>query len=120
MKKKADKYAKIQYGLSIWVGSAPHLGRAYRDSTANLPVRASEHDKHFEVFLDTDVWNDAGWLITSSSFAGSVVRCEVRKGTQVATLVCPEDTLFFHRNPALPHEDCGWLVKKEESGTDQK
>lgn len=115
MKKKADKYDKIQYGLSVWVGSAPHLGRAYRDSTANLPIRASEHDKHFAEFAKTDVWNDAGWLITTSSHAGGIVRCEVRKGTQVASLVCPEDTLFFHRNPELPHEDCGWLNKPGET-----
>lgn len=112
MKKKADKYAKIQYGLSVWAGSAPHIGRSYRESTANLPIRASEHDKNFELFTSTDVWTDAGWLITTSSHSGGICRCEVRRGTQVATLICPEETLFFHADHSLPHEDCGWLKKE--------
>lgn len=113
MKKKAAKYDRIQYGLSIWQGSAPHLGRSYRESEANLPIRASEHDKQFDRFVMTDVWNDAGWLIVTSSLSSGIVRCEVRKGTQVATLVCPDDTLFFHNDPSLPHETCGWLKKHD-------
>lgn len=105
MKKKADNYTKVQYGLSIWNGSAPHLGRSYRASQANLPIRASEHDKNFDMFAHTDVWNYEGWLITSTSHVGGIVRCNVRKGTQVAALVVPEDTLFFHNNPYLPFEE---------------
>jgi len=109
MKKKATSYNGIQYGLSIWTGSAPHIGRSYKNSEANLPIRASEHDKFYDKFATTDVWNDAGWLITSTSHSAGIVRCNVRKGTQVATLVVPEETLFFHADSSLPYEDCAWL-----------
>lgn len=111
MKKKTTSYDGILYGLSIWKGSTPHLGRTYVDSEANRPIRAADHDKHYPLFADVDVWNDAGWLITSTSHGGGVVRCNCRKGTQVASLVVPEDTLFFHARPDLPHEECGWLKK---------
>lgn len=113
MKKKASSYNGIQYGLSVWSGSAPHIGRTYRQSEANLPIRANEHDKLFEKFEGVDVWTDAGWLITSTSMSGGIVRCNVRKGTQVATLVVPDETLFFHSDPSLPHEDCHWLKVKD-------
>lgn len=115
MKKKDSSYNGIQYGLSVWNGSAPHLGRSYRESGANRPIRASEHDKLYPLFANVDVWNDAGWLITSTSHSGGVVRCNVRRGTQVASLVVPEETLFFHARPDLPHEDCGWLEKPKNS-----
>ncbi|MNR87465.1 hypothetical protein D3C72_183360 [compost metagenome] len=104
MKKKADNYAKVQHGLAIWQGSAPHIGRTFKPSSASFPVRASEHDKHFDLFTRVDVWNYDGWLITSSSHVGGIVRCNVRRGTQVAHLVVPEDTLFFHNDPTLPYE----------------
>lgn len=109
MKRKASGYDGIQYGLSIWNGSVPHLGRSYKESEANLPIRAGEHDRLFDQFAKTDVWDGAGWLITSTSASGGVVRCNVRKGTQVATLIAPTETLFFHADPSLPHEDCEWL-----------
>lgn len=110
MKKKASNYDKIQYGLSIWQCSVAHLGRSYKESEANLPIRASDHDKQFDLFANTDVWDASGWLITSTSHSGGVVRCNVRKGTQVATLVVPDYTLFFHADPSLPSEDCPWLL----------
>jgi hypothetical protein len=105
VKKKADNYERLQLGLHLWSGSAPHLGRAFKESQAYLPIRASEHDKNFELFQRTDVWNYDGWLITSTSLAGAIVRCNVRKGTQVGILVLEADALFFHGNPDLPHEE---------------
>lgn len=110
MKKKESSYNGIQYGLSVWAGSVPHLGRSYKESEANLPIRASEHDKQFDLFVGTDVWDANGWLITSTSLSGGIVRCNVRKGTQVATLIAPDHTLFFHADPSKPHEDCPWLL----------
>lgn len=109
MKKKESGYNGIQYGLSVWAGSIPHLGRTYKESEANLPIRASDHDRDFDQFADTDVWDTAGWLITSTSHSGGIVRCNVRKGTQVGTLIVPSDTLFFHADPTKPYEQCDWL-----------
>lgn len=110
MKKKASGYDGIQHGLSVWQGSVPHLGRSYKESEANLPVRAGDHDREFDQFKATDVWTEHGWLVTSTSASGGIVRCNVRKGTQVATFITPTDTLFFHADPSLPHEDVPWLV----------
>ena len=110
MKRKGSGYNAIQYGLSIWQGKAPHLGRSYKESKAEYPIRASDHDKYFTLFFNTDVWTSDGWLVTSTSLSGGIVRCSVRKGTQVATLVAPDHTLFFHDDPSLPNEDCPWLA----------
>lgn len=109
MKKKASGYEGIQYGLCIWEGSVPHLGRTYKESEANLPIRAGDHDRQFDLFAQTDVWTENGWLVTSTSLSGAIVRCNVRKGKQVGTLLCPTETFFFHANPSLPFEECEWL-----------
>jgi hypothetical protein len=109
MKKKDSSYSGILYGLTVWQGSAQHIGRTYKQSEANLPIRAADHDKLFDRFAATDVWSDAGWLVTSTSHGAGIVRCNVRKGTQVGTLIVPEETLFFHADPSLPHEDVPWL-----------
>lgn len=105
MKKKADNYERLQLGLHLWQGMAPHLGRSFKESKASFPIRVSEHDKHFDLFKTTDVWNYDGWLITSSSVAHGVARCNVRKGTQVGLLVVEADAMFYHDNPSLPFEE---------------
>ncbi|MDX9668732.1 hypothetical protein [Pseudomonas sp. P8_250] len=105
MKKKADNYERLQLGLHLWSGSAPHVGRTFKESQACYPIRAADHDKNFELFKSTDVWNYDGWLITSTTLAGAIVRCNVRKGTQVGILVLEADALFYHANPDLPHEE---------------
>lgn len=105
MKKKADNFERLQLGLHLWSGVAPHLGRSFKEAKANLPIRAGEHDKHFDLFKHTDVWNYDGWLITSSNVAHGIARCNVRKGTQVGSLVVEADGLFYHGDPSLPFEE---------------
>lgn len=104
MKKKSDHYERLQLGFHLWEGSAPHLGRSRKESQADLPIRASEHDKNFDLFKLTDVWTHDGWLVTTSSLTGCIVRCNVRKGTQVGMYVVEDTELFYHSNGALPHE----------------
>ena len=104
MNKTHDHFNRPQWGLSVWQGSAPHIGRSYRKADANLPVRANVLNAEFDAFKGTDVWNYDGWLVTSCVLIGGLVRCDVRRGTQVATLVVPDDSLFFHNNPSLPYE----------------
>lgn len=104
MKKKSDHYERLQMGFHLWEGSAPHLGRSRNDAQADLRIRASEHDKNFDLFKTTDVWTHDGWLITTSQLVGGVCRCNVRKGTQVGVYVVEDNEIFYHGNKELPHE----------------
>lgn len=104
MNKKPDNYERLQLGFHLWEGSATHLGRTRKESQADLPIRANEHDKNFELFKNTDVWTHDGWLITSSSLVSGICRCNVRKGTQIGVYVVEDTELFYHSNAALPHE----------------
>ncbi|MOA06921.1 hypothetical protein D3C78_1265890 [compost metagenome] len=106
MRTAKDHFAGIQWGLSVWSGSAKHLGRSYAYSEANLPIKAAQFSKRIGEFFDADVdvWTIDGWLVTSCTLGRGVVRCSVRKGTQVATLVTPDESLFFHAAKALHRE----------------
>lgn len=97
-------FTGMQWGLSIWQGSAPHVGVTYGQSSANLPIKASHLAKRFAEFQAVNVWTMDGWLITACVLFTGYVKCTVRKGKQVATLTTPDESLFFH-NAAQLHKE---------------
>lgn len=116
MNKKADHYERLQLGFHLWEGSAPHLGRSRKESQADLPIRANEHDKNFALFKHTDVWTHDGWLVTTSQLVGGICRCNVRKGTQVGIYVVEDTEIFYHNDRSLPHETKWDEVPSELAG----
>lgn len=115
MKQTRDHFAGIQYGYAVWAGSAPHIGRTYKQSEAVYPIRAHDFAKAFDTFDMVDVWTMDGWLVTSVAIVGNLARMQVRKGKQVAHFVAPYDTLLMHNRPDLPHEECPWLKTWREA-----
>lgn len=93
--------SKILWGLSVWQGEVKHLGVSFFQDNPQHKVKAAYVAKHWNTFKDTLVWTLDGWLITSCHLYTGYVKCQVRKGKQVATLVTPDESVFLHNNPHL-------------------
>lgn len=109
MKQKAAHYNGVQYGLSVWEGFAPDIGRKMDDMPRPFSVSAREHDDAFAEFETVDVWTHDGWLVTSSSVSGHVVRLSVRKGDKVGSYLVHLDARLYHGSPDKPHSDPSWV-----------
>lgn len=94
--------SKILWGYSVWQGEAPHLGVSFFQENPTNKIKAAYVAKHWATFKDTHLWTLDGWLITSCQLYTGYVKCSVRKGKQVATLVTPDESVFLHNNPHLP------------------
>lgn len=107
MKQTKSVFSGLQWGLSVWQGDAPHIGRTMAQQKPTYIVRANTFNREFDRFQEAgaDVWTLDGWLVCSITIISNTARCQVRKGKQVATLTTPaDDGIFIHNRPDLPNE----------------
>lgn len=97
-------FNKILWGYSVWQGEAPHLPISFFKENPTIRAKATDVAKHWNIFANAHVWTLDGWLITSCNLYTGYVKCTVRKGKQVATLVTPDESVFLHNDPHLPKE----------------
>lgn len=104
MRIRSNHFTSLLYGLSIWQGEAPHVGKTFGNSGAIYPIRAGDLDRRYKEFEGVDVWTMDGWLVTAFSLSHGITRCHVRKGKQVATLIGPDEQVFLHAAKHIHHK----------------